>query len=189
MTQQLPIVLPEPKLTSKDIQKLLTEKYGQNSRYAVPNIYVFRYDWETDFFVQKENGYSYEFEIKISRSDFFADFKKTTKHEILKTGKASPKSEFEKERQILRPNRMFYVTPFDLIKPEEVPQYAGLMYASQSYIKTVKNAPLIHKEILNLEIPLCRKFYFYWKEQLVENKLLEIEIKKLKDQLKDTPDI
>jgi len=57
-----------------------------NARYKVSNSYVFRHDWETDFFVLQRSGICYEIEIKVSRSDFFADFKKKDKHDILRTG-------------------------------------------------------------------------------------------------------
>lgn len=42
---------------------------------------VFVHSWEADLFsVTKGAGYAYEFEVKISRSDFFADFKKPKHH-------------------------------------------------------------------------------------------------------------
>src|SRR5665647_215120 len=69
------------------ISQILNSKYKDTARFRVPNIYVFKNDWETDFFVvQKASGYCYDIEIKVTRSDFFADFKKRDKHQILKNG-------------------------------------------------------------------------------------------------------
>lgn len=53
-----------------------------NYEYKLFNSYV--YDWESDFFGISKTGYSYEVEVKISRSDYFVDFKKD-KHELFKT--------------------------------------------------------------------------------------------------------
>lgn len=89
---------------------------------------------ECDVFRLTESGFVIEYEIKVSRSDFFADFKKKAKHENLK----SPKENC--------PNRFFYVTPEDLIKKEEVPSYAGLIYCNKYHAVTVKNAKLLHRE-------------------------------------------
>ena len=48
------------------------------------------FNWESDFFAQSKGGYYVECEIKISRGDFFADFKKE-KHRLFqdfKVGKS-----------------------------------------------------------------------------------------------------
>lgn len=51
--------------------------------YQLTNSYIF--GWESDYFgVAKQSGYTYEIEVKISVSDFRADFKnKTFKHRCL----------------------------------------------------------------------------------------------------------
>jgi hypothetical protein len=45
-----------------------------NHDHKFQNIYV--HGWEADHFSVTSTGYSYEIEIKVSRSDFKADFKK-----------------------------------------------------------------------------------------------------------------
>ena len=53
--------------------------------YKLTNSYIF--SWECDYFgITKSTGYVYEIEIKTSKSDFNADFKKTEKHHCLKNG-------------------------------------------------------------------------------------------------------
>ena len=58
------------------VNRLFDHKYKLNNSYI--------YNWESDYFgIAKGSGYSYEVEIKMSRSDFKADFKKTNKHKSL----------------------------------------------------------------------------------------------------------
>ena len=165
-------------LTEGRIQGFLNSKYAGNCKYKVPNVYVFKHDWESDFFVLKHNGYSYEFEIKISRSDFFADFKKESKHSILKDGFYTV-NQGKKEHKF-RPNKFIYVVPKGLVSLEEVPEYCGLIYATPYSLDTVKNAPFLHKNKLEFEYKLCNKFYNYWISEMIENKHLKNEIERLK---------
>lgn len=67
-------------MTVKEIQKALNRLYA-NHMYHLYNSYI--YEWESDYFSQSRSGYDYEVEIKLSRSDFLADFKKKGKHDIL----------------------------------------------------------------------------------------------------------
>ena len=185
------------------ISKILSSKYKDTARFRVPNIYVFKDDWETDFFVvQKASGYCYDIEIKITRADFFADFKKQVKHLILKTGLFTYKwstgvgrptvwTEYTKEVvHTFRPNKFYYCVPEGLIAIEEIPEYAGLMYVNNYSVWTVKEAKFIHKEKLKFETKLCDKFYWYWRTTLFEltqtrirNEELHEEIKELKEKL------
>lgn len=65
------------------IQEALEKYFAENSvRYFMDNLFVFR--WESDKLIETKTGYIYEFEIKISKSDFKNDFKnKVDKHAIL----------------------------------------------------------------------------------------------------------
>lgn len=176
--------------------------YFEKHRYMLANSYI--YKWESDFFSQLKSGYHQEIEVKISRADFFNDFKKEGKHMILDRknkgqklvtfkgptaqrvkyediyghkkitwtySSAKIKGEISREEMYTSiniedfncPNRFYYCCPEGLIKPEEVPEYAGLMYYSKEYrenFKKIKNAPLIHREKRNLAPILLDKFYF-----------------------------
>jgi hypothetical protein len=180
------------------IIKVLESKYRDTARFRVPNIYVFKSDWETDFFVvQKASGYCYDIEIKITRSDFVADFKKRDKHSILKTGyfeyKWRIKEGYNKEwteytkniEHNFRPNKFYYCVPEGLITAEEVPEYAGLMYVNNYSVRIVKEAPFIHKEKLKFETRLCDKFYWYWKTGSWELRRAQILIEELKEEIKE----
>lgn len=145
----------------------------ENVKYKISNSYIFRHDWESDFFLITKSGYAHEIEIKISRSDFFADAKKTDKHQILKTGLYEHKrnrwnsetnkfevAEIEVKPCERRPHKFFYCVPVDLIEKSEVPEYAGLMYVDElGQVTTIKEAPYIHKSNLDLSGTLANKFY------------------------------
>ena len=200
--------MTDDKHSEKSIQSLLESRFSAgNIKYTVSNLYLFRHDWETDFLVvQRSSGYCYEIEIKVSRADFLNDFKKVDKHSILKegfymkkkyrypidpnTGKKFSEKYYAPEKWDYRPNRFYYCVPEGLIKKEEVPEYAGLMYVTPMGIVTVKEAKFIHKEKLRLQDKLCDKFYYYWKDAeksilLLEKnqKLYENKIKSLEEKL------
>ena len=56
-------------------------KWFATADYKLFNTFIFA--WESDFFCITKSGYAIEVEIKISRSDFKADFKKEEKHYML----------------------------------------------------------------------------------------------------------
>lgn len=178
------------------ICNIINAKYNGNCKYKLANGFIF--SWESDFFVQKDNGYSYEFEVKISRSDFFSDKKKVEKHLALEKGiymekkteykfnSETNKNErveyFEERKRDFRPNKFFYVLPKGLVSVNEIPIYAGLMYVENQNIETVKEAPFLHKNKLTFESVLCNKFYHYWINAKIELRQLQNEIKRLKSQ-------
>jgi len=67
-------------MTAKEINKKLRDKFDTH-KYILENSYV--YNWESDFFSVTSSGYAQEIEIKISLSDFKADFNKIDKHKVL----------------------------------------------------------------------------------------------------------
>lgn len=151
----------------KNIQGSLISRFDYN--YFICNAFV--YYWECDLFIVTKSGYGVEFEIKLSRSDFKKDFTKKMKHDTLSTGKCI--KEFwggeKKEITLDRPNRFYYVCPEGLIKPDEVPEYAGLIYFKMIYeypcssdVKIIKNSKFIHKEKINYENILCKKYFYLW---------------------------
>lgn len=170
-------------MTAKDIDKALRQHFENNSRYMVSNVYAFDHNYlETDFLVVKESGYILDLEIKVSLSDFKADFKKK-KHEILQNGFiVSEGSKARKEKDILvwykkgdtilidRPNRFYFCVPETLLEKVKnlLPDYAGLFYVTEfGAVKKYKEAKLLHKDkrLKEIESILCRKFYYSYLEQ------------------------
>lgn len=103
------------------------------------------------------SGMTYEYEIKISRSDFRADFKKIYKHEVLQ-GKLKNEVKYsewykadideewlnENNGSVGRTSYFYYCCPTNLIKESEVPKYAGLIYVEGDCMEIVKKAPRLH---------------------------------------------
>ena len=96
-----------------------------------------------------------EYEIKTDHWDFERDFmdrgNKTRRHEIL--SELSDMAMMQKKM----PNQFYFACPTGVIKLEEVPEYAGLIYVDystkkvhghvQPMTKVVKKAPMLHDMI------------------------------------------
>lgn len=141
-------------MNSTFIKQRLQKSLFNNYNYILCNTYIF--GWESDFFAISKSGYSVEVEIKISKSDFKADFNKNhhsglNKHKYLKEGK-------------LRPHKFYFACPKDLINENEIPSDYGLIYVDGCNIKIVKSAKFLHKEDLfqnkNFLRILLNKFYY-----------------------------
>lgn len=172
-------------LTTKQVSDAVRVAFG-NYEHPIHNSFIF--DWESDFFAISKSGYSVEVEVKVSRADFKKDFTKADKHKILtrhqhpqvclpfgnglssefKYNPETKKHERYSESSMIKfikpvehlPNKFFYACPEGLIRPEEVPAYAGLIYSTgnyQSYI--VKQAPFLHKNKKCFDNILLGKYY------------------------------
>lgn len=141
-------------MTSQQVYQGI-RSFISNHDHKFQNVYV--YDWECDSFSVTSTGYVYEIEVKVSRSDFMADFKKP-KHHFFKTmkngysilaGDVSWISERDGNTYIRRefqhikpmmvgyencPNRFFFACPVGLCK-----RYA-LEVAKASLKKASENA-------------------------------------------------
>jgi hypothetical protein len=131
------------KLADQILLHLLKHGRKDPSEIMIPNFYCHSY--EMDLFKLTKNGYIVEYEVKISRADYFNDFKKSFKlynqpevfkHQNLEQGRSA--------------NRFTFVVPEGLIEIKEVPKYAGLMYYyndvyNGTKIITIKPAPLLHR--------------------------------------------
>jgi hypothetical protein len=172
------------------IDKLTGHLLGNSTvRYFLNNLYVFSNSWESDYLSLTKSGYLYEGEVKISKSDFKADFKKEKKHLLLET-KYNGKSLTDND---LCPHYFFYAVPEDLIDVSEVPEYAGLVYATTyyPYVKWVKKPPLLHKDKYDdATLNLQEKFYYNminWKRKALKefpNQISQMK-KLLKENKKD----
>ena len=182
-------------LTEQTIQRRLNYFFA-SWRYNVDGLYVF--EWESDKLIWTKSGYIYEFEIKVSRSDFRNDFKKKKEKHIILKGPTEEEAympsfyqSYEWNKQLYqsieeckarikpgdrhliashkRPNYFYYAVPEGMLQPEDVPDYAGLIWLLKDYrdvrcayvIK--KTAPALHKQkYKDQEFNLAEKFYFNW---------------------------
>lgn len=104
-----------------DLCKLTAEKFVQT--FALWEV---KGKWENpDVITWNSSGKSIVYEIKMSRSDFLADFKKKCRQTDSK--KAGWK--------------FYYVCNGNFIKPEEIPDNCGLIYYINKKFKVIKNPP------------------------------------------------
>lgn len=138
-------------INSKELTIRLYWKIYDTYFPIVPNIYI--YNWESDVLaVNRKSKYVTEFEIKISKYDFKADFNKKEKHRLL---------EFKNKPQMI-PNYFYYVTPPGLLDKKDIPSYAGLIEIGTS-VRYIKRAGLLHKNPSDINYQLLSKAYYkYW---------------------------
>ena len=153
-------------LTEQKIQRVLGG-FIASPKYSVDGLFVF--GWESDKLLWTKAGYIYEFEIKISRSDYKNDFKhKVEKHVLLNSAlpdentkarevglfdnllkekrKRYPQITAEQAKRMKKsvgermPNYFYYAVPEGLLESDEVPPYAGLVYIT-TYKGSYENEP------------------------------------------------
>lgn len=183
--------------TEEYIQKRLDGFFAESTKkYVIENLFVFR--WESDKLIKTSSGLIYEFEIKISKSDFKNDFKnKKDKHVILegtqeflpcydeiKKDYGERYKEYYKTEKYKKPNYFYYAVPEGLVDESEVPSYAGLIYVFPddfkdkdgkyvwSGFRVIKQAPKLHStKYTDDELKLGEKFYYNmitWKNKCRE---------------------
>jgi len=154
-----PVVLSEAV-----VQTLLVRRYFWDPRARAagfcPNL---RYaclerdgfDAEADLLVVAASGLASEFEIKLSRDDFFRDFSlKSAKHAAFEAAWQTRQTPHR------LPNRLLYAAPMALrLDAAQLPPYAGLIaIRPDGGLVQIKSAPLIHRArqdgFKNLTTPL-----------------------------------
>ena len=147
---------------------LLRDRYRRS--FVLPR-FTPRNWWECDVFELTPAGYFREFEVKISRGDFFADRKKERTVYPVPWGE-TPKT--ESKHQLLAgqdrgPVEFWYLVPEGLVKPEEVPAYAGLMIAHPSTdaslvrFSVVTPAPRRHRQKCDPVVVQDARGTCYWR--------------------------
>jgi len=131
------------------IERALRVKYCSAHQLFLPNVHLSGW-WECDVLGVTKAGYMYEFEIKMSKSDFKADFNKGVDghtaarrrgfkwtREVRTCDEAKRKWE-EATRPLLKhdlmaggdvsgPTCFFFCTPEGLLDPKDIPDHAGLL--------------------------------------------------------------
>lgn len=111
-------------MTEQELIKSFYKRRRSQYKYVFPNVHVG--DFESDILAVTKSGYVDELEIKCSKADLLADFKKTsgygktkgkTKHDLLLAGE-------------LLPNRFWFYLSKELgrdINIELIPPYIGVL--------------------------------------------------------------
>lgn len=150
-------------INEHEIQNRLWAWRNQNHRFVVPNVYM---PWgESDLLTVTKAGFVYDHEIKISRRDFNADTRtKETKHFNMRVRETR-----------FSPNYFVFAVPHGLVNPDEVPEYAGLVYIDPESVgcgvTVVKSPPRLHTSRASHELveKLCTKLMWrYWRVRLGE---------------------
>lgn len=184
-------------------------EFVYNHDYKLENVFV--HAWEADVFSVTASGYSYEIEVKVSRSDFFADFKKP-KHHFFKTFNKTHGIQRNGESWITNhrdevkfpdlkdfrirysninaveynhtnaPNKFYYIVPVGMVEVHEIPKYAGLIYAMDyGSPRIIKQAPYIHKDKFDHKKMLFDKYFWKSVNQEKEIHQLKMQIESLRE--------
>lgn len=131
------------KTTAKMIQRRLYFDLISSSAVLMPNFTPATW-YECDIFRVTKAGYFYEYEVKISLSDFKADANKKGFDNVSRSW--AHKHELLQRRQRNVPHRYYYVVPRDLTDKviPLLPDWAGLIEYS-GWLRQVKGAPQLHR--------------------------------------------
>ncbi|HDZ04890.1 hypothetical protein LCGC14_0370560 [marine sediment metagenome] len=134
-------------MNTKEIQELLCKEEVLKGNLPCENVSNIFYCSESDVVSILKSGYTVEYEVKISRSDFKADAKKSKwKFYNAKVEKGIP-------------NYFYYACPENLINKNEVPSFAGLIYVYENGCKIIKKASILHRykhDLIKLLTKFCR---------------------------------
>lgn len=132
-------------MDSKEITAILGRQLFESGHSPICANFQTIFLHECDIISVNANGYLHEYEIKVSASDFKADFKKKAKHQMLKSG---PYVKVNKKGEVshLGCSYFTYVCPACLIREDQVPPYAGLIWIhADGRIDHKIQAPQLHK--------------------------------------------
>lgn len=178
----------DEKLSEAKVQLGLHSHLGaKGHKIIAPNIEIF-YTGEMDVCSIMKTGMVCEYEIKLSRADFKADFKKEHKHPVfhkrlegidheLKSGYSGA---YVYRVEYTAPNFYYYVVPKNLIKVEEIPVYAGLITFPPNNIfamETVKRAKKLHNNPISPEKMSLITEKLMWRCWSAKQKIFELENK------------
>ena len=137
--------------TTSDIEKAIMQRCKTELRMSpiAPSL-VLPHGWEADVAAATKTGLIHEFEIKVSRSDFLADFKKNeyhpniSKHERMARrlhGKEldCPDNDFRKSRgwvplRAWTPNYFWFCSPIGILKADDIPNHTGWLEFEFRYV-------------------------------------------------------
>lgn len=155
---------PQMTYTEAELQHELFRWCQKHQHQLItPNTYAL--NWESDLVSVTGAGYLHEYEIKISRGDYKRDAKKA-RTRLLTRATAEGQS---------RPNYFWYVMPAELVAPEELPSYAGLIeIGSDRRARIHRAAPRLHSSKLAMSVREALErslMYRFWemREQRTEN--------------------
>lgn len=102
-----------PKITTPEMEVAIAKYFGIRTHIIVPNLSWGFVDHECDLFLIRKTRYAFEVEIKRTKSDLLADFKKNHNHG-------------DRQNRIIQ---LFYAIPIELLDSCEqyIPETAGII--------------------------------------------------------------
>lgn len=149
---------------SKNIEKSLSFNLYEKGHSPISTHFTGCGLGECDVISISKSDFIYEYEVKISKSDFKADFKKNKHKHMIARKKVN-----ESKNYYYIPNYFYFVVPEDLIHLDDIPEYAGLIYIKDDQFIQIKKAPLLHKTKASTEF--IRKLSHKLTCKLVFNKM------------------
>lgn len=129
--------------TQRITNALCAHVMTQGADGALPN--WFSHKWEMDVAALNRNGYFQEYEIKVSRDDFLADFRMKKKKHLLYKSLAAQKHKLRTADEFAYiPSQFYYVCPVGMLELKDIPAYAGLIWFRPGEFTLLKKAPKIH---------------------------------------------
>lgn len=168
------------KITQRALLYAFFVQSGQRYQLLAPNVHM--HDYELDILAVRKSGFVDEIEIKVSRPDFLADFKKTVQLKNPEWDDALPyvdqvrkgiekwapvtKHDALKDGRILA-NYFSFMLPVHLVEQCEIPDYAGLYAYDADYfggkVVEVKKAPRLHDRRMSPEAQAKVAFKMMWR--------------------------
>lgn len=122
-----------------EIQDSILIEFYKSKPLAITN-YSGITGYEGDVMMVSPSGFVTEYEVKTSRADFKKDFSKINKHGRL----LKPNTPSKKWGYPYAPNYFYYVCIDGLIKKNEIPPYAGLIYIVNGIPVIIVRAKRLH---------------------------------------------
>ena len=139
-------------MNSTDISHIICKNEILKKRTVCSSVKFLFEDFECDVLSFSKHRILTEYEVKISRNDFFRDFEKK-KHKFYLMG-------------ISCPNFLYYVVPENMVSPDDIPHSEyGLMYVSEKgKLTLVKPAKPLTKNKQS-EYTILNKFVSLYQER------------------------
>lgn len=139
-------------MTVDTLQMAIRQRYRFEQKAVLTNVFVLRSPWESDAIYVTKAGFWAEFEIKLTRSDFLADFRKSqygvNKHEAY-AAQHEIRSGSYGGSLIPKPKHFWFVCPEGVVTNDDIPPHAGLMTLVEErtrlLLKIEKQAPALKK--------------------------------------------
>ena len=137
------------KLTTRQLEKAMIQ---YQFHQKIISLRTSQIEHEIDFLVVTKQNKLIEYELKVSRADFFQDRKKL-KHNRMLTGAKGKIYKF------------YYVVPEGMVDKDEVPDYAGLVYVRENLTcRTIKRAKKLtdHELSQDDQTKIYRSIMYRW---------------------------